>query len=352
MENFENNILVLGKTGVGKTALINYLFDLHLASGAGLPKTEYGIHKNQGTYDGKTYNVYDSWGLEANFASRWNEVLKKQLFNREEYHIVDIKQWFHTVIYCFSGKSGRIEDYEVQEIIIPILKSGCKVIIAFTNTEANAKTEVKVKEMREHLLKGIQKVVKNFSEEDIINISSVAGETFAGDKIEQFGKEEVFKIINRNFAEDVLRRWPHMSRNNILFKMIAWRERSLILIKESNIGSFSSKKIDEMEKNINDDLENTYSAIDADAVKIKNQMEMYYNNFYIDRNTTDCISFSTRYTYCKPQIKVNNNKGKGRIKAVYNTLKSAFQNRITVKQEFSGEVLKIYKEVTESIREV
>ena len=59
------NILVLGKTGVGKTSLLNYLYGFDLPTGAGLPKTGKGLHENVITRNGITYHIFDTWGIEA-----------------------------------------------------------------------------------------------------------------------------------------------------------------------------------------------------------------------------------------------------------------------------------------------
>ena len=58
-------ILLLGKTGVGKSSFVNYLFDKELAqTGVGLPITqETTMYKSE--VNGVDVEVYDTKGLEA-----------------------------------------------------------------------------------------------------------------------------------------------------------------------------------------------------------------------------------------------------------------------------------------------
>ena len=67
------NILVLGKTGVGKTSLLNYLYGFDLPTGAGLPKTGKGLHENVITRNGTAYHIFDTWGIEADSMPEWRK---------------------------------------------------------------------------------------------------------------------------------------------------------------------------------------------------------------------------------------------------------------------------------------
>ena len=68
--NFATNVLIMGKTGVGKSSFINYLYpNAKREIGAGRQVTSKGIHQSTLELDnGLTVNLYDTWGLEADKA--------------------------------------------------------------------------------------------------------------------------------------------------------------------------------------------------------------------------------------------------------------------------------------------
>ena len=143
------NILVLGKTGVGKTSLLNYLYGFDLPVGAGLPKTGKGLHENVITRNGTAYHIFDTWGIEADSLPEWRkEVLALVRKRNTSPHISD---WFHAVYYCFSANTARIEAAEIDEILVPLLQSGCKVIVALTNAEDGFRKQEKIEGMKEYL---------------------------------------------------------------------------------------------------------------------------------------------------------------------------------------------------------
>ncbi|MBQ2343002.1 MAG: 50S ribosome-binding GTPase, partial [Acidaminococcaceae bacterium] len=143
------NILVLGKTGVGKTSLLNYLYGFDLPTGAGLPKTGKGLHENVITRNGTAYHVFDTWGIEADSLPEWRkEVLALVRKRNTSPHISD---WFHAVYYCFSANTARIEETEIEEILVPLLQSGCKVIVVLTNAEDGFRKQEKIEGMKEYL---------------------------------------------------------------------------------------------------------------------------------------------------------------------------------------------------------
>lgn len=105
------NILVMGKTGVGKSTLINSVFRENLAdTGIGKPITK---HLQKITKDGIPLTLYDTRGLE----------LKKEVQEQVRDDIIklyretkDTEDEIHVTYYCIQANSSRIEDMEIDFI--------------------------------------------------------------------------------------------------------------------------------------------------------------------------------------------------------------------------------------------
>ena len=134
-ENMALNLLILGKTGVGKSSLVNALVGKEVAKvGSVEPQTPYGIFKYEAEIDGKKVNVYDSWGIERNedAAKKWKELIKNELKKRGIDK--DIKDWFHSVTYCTHVGVDRLEPFE-KEIIKELLNEKYETIVVLTKAE-------------------------------------------------------------------------------------------------------------------------------------------------------------------------------------------------------------------------
>ncbi|WP_423189250.1 GTPase family protein [Alkalibacterium sp. f15] len=115
------NILIAGKTGVGKSTLINNVFREKLAdTGIGKPVTK---HLRRITKEGIPIVLYDTRGLEL------EQKVQKQVM-KEILELVEnkkhTKEALHAVYYCIQANSSRIEDMEIELIkeisnILPVI---------------------------------------------------------------------------------------------------------------------------------------------------------------------------------------------------------------------------------------
>lgn len=129
------NILLLGKTGVGKSTLLNYLAGKTLAE-SGVPETcggwTRGIHKYPVVINGYNCIVADSEGLETGESEYWNDIIDRELMTATSSDRP--ADWYHIVIFCISAASSRIEDIQVQTIN-KLKNAGYGVIIALTKID-------------------------------------------------------------------------------------------------------------------------------------------------------------------------------------------------------------------------
>lgn len=106
------NIIVAGKTGVGKSTLINSIFREQLAqTGLGKPVTD---HMRRITKEGVPLAIYDTRGFELGKNAQ-DEVKAEILATiREGLAARDINKAVHCIWYCINTASNRIEDEEIR----------------------------------------------------------------------------------------------------------------------------------------------------------------------------------------------------------------------------------------------
>ena len=340
------NILVLGKTGVGKTSLLNYLYGFDLPVGAGLPKTGKGIHENLITRNGTAYHVFDTWGIEADSLPEWRkEVLALVRKRNTSPHIND---WFHAVYYCFSSSTARIEDAEIDEIIVPLLQSGCKMIVVLTNSEDGFRKQEKIAGMKEYLREELVKRLHHDPQLEIIPVASVAGETLAGDAISRFGRTEVLEAAQYNLADDIEKRLPAIYKMNVMQKLGAWKERSLLLLANGKISfvlnNNSARQLIDL---VNYDLLNTFGAIDADGDKMEAEANEYLlaagGKKSLDRRWRPEFS---RITYVKGY---EYSKGLS-VGLAFDVAASLLRSAKSIRENLSRRVVKTYEAIIESMQ--
>ncbi len=113
IKNLKNlNIIVAGKTGVGKSTLINSVFRENLAeTGVGRPVTD---HMRKLTKKDFPLTIYDTRGFELGKDAQ--KEVKEEVIDtiRSGLASKDVNKAIHCIWYCINTASNRIEDEEIE----------------------------------------------------------------------------------------------------------------------------------------------------------------------------------------------------------------------------------------------
>ncbi|MFC6314786.1 YcjF family protein [Lapidilactobacillus achengensis] len=119
------NIVIAGKTGIGKSTLINAAFGQELAeTGIGSPITD-KINFIQA--EGFPVQIYDTVGLEMSAVSQWKSLHAIKELIRSKRKTETEADDIHCVWYCVNASGSRIESQELkyiqqfQKLRIPVI---------------------------------------------------------------------------------------------------------------------------------------------------------------------------------------------------------------------------------------
>lgn len=152
------NIMLIGKTGVGKSTLINNIFRENLAeTGVGKPVTE---HLKRITKEGIPINLYDSRGLELDLDVQ-KEVradITQEIDRINRSNDINADHLIHAVWYCINATSNRIEEFEIEWI----KELGDKVPVIIVLTQSLSDNAKELENYIDNLnlnIKGIQRIL-------------------------------------------------------------------------------------------------------------------------------------------------------------------------------------------------
>jgi len=208
------NVLTIGKTGSGKSSLINYLFGQDIRkAGAGKPVTQEVLFKcDPLVHKGFQMNFFDTKGIENLDIDNWLNNLELSI---QEYENSDnIADWFHAVFYCISAATNRIEDFEIQlikNVLIPRV-SNLHIIITQCDSISNEALDSFEKVLTEKLsladLNSCKQQIK------IFRVCSVKLTKRNGTQIIPYGKDEIVNSIFEILWEKISFKLPEVIVND------------------------------------------------------------------------------------------------------------------------------------------
>lgn len=186
-------ILLLGKTGVGKSSFINYFLGKDVAAaGAGKPCTQELTKYVLNEWPDTSIELYDSKGLEVKDADNWTQQIVKEL---EEKSRLDFTERYHTIFYCISAQK-KIEIYE-EKTLKELQKAADQPIhVILTHCDDIADDVLEEREM--YLKNNISKTLC------VYRITSIDKTKRNGTTIKKSGREEVVDGVFNLLWQDVI----------------------------------------------------------------------------------------------------------------------------------------------------
>lgn len=189
------NIIVAGKTGVGKSTLINSVFREKLAeTGMGKPVTQ---HMRKITKKGVPLAIYDTRGFElgkevqTEVKKEVTETISKGLATQ------DINKAIHCIWYCINTASNRIEPEEIEwlkELSMDNQITQVPIIVVLTQ----AFSKKKAQELRQMLLN------ENL---DIIQVIPVLADDYEIEDLgtaKAYGLDVLIKVMGEALPEELM----------------------------------------------------------------------------------------------------------------------------------------------------
>ncbi|MDF7822917.1 GTPase domain-containing protein [Pontiellaceae bacterium B12227] len=205
------NILVLGKTGTGKSSLLNYLVGSKVCEvGTGKPVTKKGIYKKEALVDDLIVNIYDSWGIEAGDKfEEWQEMIRRE---KEKHDVTrDPSEWFHAIVYCIQAGGHRIEDIDT-DIIKDFCEEGYFLVPVLTKADLCSEAD-------EEGLKSTLSRHCGIDPSSIVAVCSEKKELRGGGGCDPFGGEELKRTLIDGYCKTLVdflpKRFIHMGIKEI-----------------------------------------------------------------------------------------------------------------------------------------
>lgn len=252
MEQFAINLIVLGKSGAGKSSFCNYLFDKPglFETGSGKPVTSWERNFQSHTFEhqGHLLNVFDSVGLEANNYELWIERFDSFMRDRRQ-RPIEPEAWIHGAFYIVNANSARLENVDIS--LIKRLGNVDKIPLQVILTNADAAGE-KVEALTQEISKSCPGVL-------ITPLCSVSVRMRGGKSSEPFGKNTVLSLYLQQSHSFLSKRLAAMSCLNFKQALLVMRDTVVDRIEKADLSLFKLTDLDLDKEIVLPDLDEIFS---------------------------------------------------------------------------------------------
>lgn len=196
-ENVAIRVLLMGKTGAGKSSFVNYFLNDDLAkTGVGKPVTQ-NIDKYTMNIRGVKTELFDTKGLEVVNVYEILEEILAEIKRRNNQ--TNVLEWFHTIFYCVSMKNARLEDFEVN--LLKEINGSISQEVHIILTNCDGIDDDRINSMK-------QKIYDSLGENSrVYPVCSIAKTNRAGKVSNKFGIEtlhdEIFKFLWNDISSKI-----------------------------------------------------------------------------------------------------------------------------------------------------